>query len=639
MPDPRLYVPLASRVFTRHREQYAEQLRRLNNPYVAIYIDRTFVPEQLEQSLADLKVNLDFLHAQGFDTLVWIQAFGFGIGLQGRDAECAAAFTRITGLDGRVCDDAMCPEDPAFMEYYLSLVQGVVRSGARRIMLDDDLCLSVRPGLGCSCDRHLALLKERTGREITRDMLKETLFTGEATDLRRQWLDLMGDTLKTFCRRVRAAADEINPEVEMGFCAGYTSWDIEGADALTLTKILAGKHKPFLRLTGAPYWVEQNRFPGQRMAQIVEFTRMQRQWCETEDAEIFTENDSYPRPRHRVPAAIIETFDFCMSADSPIGQLKYLFDYYSAPGYEDGYLRAHERSRALTDEIRDRIGPMPAAGIYVHEPMKKVSDITFPDTPSPAFEVMQTAFSPAANLLSSCGIATVYAPHTGVCAAFGDSGRTIPLTGHAGFILDYPAACAMMKRGVDVGLIEGVPAAVPLTEHFLSVNDSVLLDGCVRPSAPAHFHASTLAPGAEVQSTFSQPSGSIPASYTYENAAGQKFLVFLFDGIAAKPNSALSCSYYRQAQILDFCRRMGAPLPAACLKNPEFYMICKQDDAQLAVAFCNFSLDYITDAAIELTGTFRSAEFLGCTGRLEDGRVILDHVPGWGFGAVILRRA
>lgn len=639
MSESRLYVPISSRVFTRCREKYVEQLKRLNNPYVAIYIDRTFVPEDNEKNLADLKINLQYLKSAGFDTLVWIQAFGFGIGLQGRDAECAASFTRITDLTGRVCDDAMCPEDPAFMEYYLSLVRGVIRSGARRIMLDDDLCLSVRPGLGCSCGRHLALLKERVGREVTREELQASLFIGEPTPLRREWLALMGDTLKTFCRRVRAAADELDPEVEMGFCAGYTSWDLEGADALTLTTILAGKHKPFLRLTGAPYWVEQNRFPGQRMPQIVEFTRMQREWCQQQDVEFFTENDSYPRPRCRVPAAIIETFDFCMSADSPAGQLKYLFDYYSAPGYEDGYLRAHERSRPVTDKVRSLIGPMPAAGVYVHEEMRKAADMSFPDRLSPAFEVMQTAFSPAASLLSSCGVATAYAPHSGAAAAFGDSGRTIPLTERAGLILDYPAACALKKRGVDVGLISGEPAEIPLTEHFASEDDFVLLDGCVRHSAPSHFHQCTLMPGAKVESTFSQPcGGSIPASYTYENAAGQKFLVFLFDGIAVKSNSALSCSYYRQAQILSFCERIGAPLPAFSRKNPEFYLICKQDDARLAVAFCNFSLDYLTDAVIELTVPCANAEFIGCTGRLEDNKVVIDHVPAWGFGAVLLER-
>ena len=639
MSESRLYVPIASRVFTRCREKYTRQLKKLNNPYVAIYIDRTFVPEQNEKNLADLKVNLEYLKNLGFDTLVWIQAFGFGIGLQGRDAECAAAFTRITDLDGRVCDDAMCPEDPAFMEYYRSLVQGVIRAGARRIMLDDDLCLSVRPGLGCSCERHLALLKERIGREITREELKNSLFIGEPTPLRKEWLALMGDTLKTFCRRIRAAADELDPEVEMGFCAGYTSWDLEGADALTLTSILAGKHKPFLRLTGAPYWVEQNRFPGQRMPQIVEFTRMQRQWCEQQDVEFFTENDSYPRPRYRVPAAIIETFDFCMSADSPAGQLKYLFDYYSAPGYEDGYLRAHERSRPVTEKVRALIGPMPAAGVYVHEEMRKAADMPFPAQPSPAFEVMQTAFSPAASLLSSCGVPTTYAPHAGPAAAFGDSGRTIPLTGRAGYILDYPAACAMKKRGVDVGLLSGIPAEIPLTEHFSAQDDFVLLDGCVRYSAPSRFHKCTLSSAAKVQSTFSQSDGSsIPASYTYENAAGQKFLVFLFDGIAVKSNSALSCSYYRQAQMAAACEWMGASLPAFSRKNPEFYLICKQDETRMAVAFCNFSLDYAENAVIELAVPCASAEFIGCTGRLEGNRVVIDHVPAWGFGAVLLSR-
>ena len=640
MSESRLYVPFSSRVFAHHREKYIQQLKKLGNPYAAIYIDRTFVPEVLEEKLAELKVNLESLKAAGFDTLVWIQAFGFGIGLQGKDAEAAAGFTRITDLDGRVCDDAMCPEDPVFMEHYRSLVQGVIRAGARRIMLDDDLCLSVRPGLGCSCERHLALLKDRLGREITREELKNSLFIGKTTPLRKEWLALMGDTLKTFCRRVRAAADELDPEVEMGFCAGYTSWDLEGADALTLTTILAGKHRPFLRLTGAPYWVEQNRFPGQRMPQIVEFTRMQRQWCEQQDVEFFTENDSYPRPRYRVPAAIIETFDFCMSADSPAGQLKYLFDYYSAPGYEDGYLRAHERSRPVTDKVRSLIGPMPAAGVYVHESMRKAADMPFPDQPSPAFEVMQTAFCPAASLLSSCGVPTVYEPHTGAAAAFGDSGRTIPLTDRAGYILDYPAACALQKRGVDVGLIAGEPAEVPLTEHFSAHDDFVLLDGCVRYSAPSRFHKCTLAPGAKVESVFSQPDGSsIPASYAYENASGQKFLVFLFDGIAVKSNSALSCSYYRQAQIAAACEWMGAPLPALSRKNPEFYLICKQDKTRFAVAFCNFSLDYAEDAVIDLTIPCSSAEFIGCAGRLEGDKIILDYVPAWGFGAVLLKHA
>ena len=637
----RLYVPVASRVFTHHREKYIKQFRLLGNPYIAVYIDRTFIPEANRNNLKDLRENLAFLRSSGFDALVWIQAFGFGTPLEGKEAEAAASFTRITELSGGVCGDAMCPTDPAFMEFYLELVRGVARAGAQRIMLDDDLCLSVRPGLGCACERHLKLFEERIGRPVSRDELKGSLFCGAGSDLRREWLDLMGDTLKEFCRAVRTAADEINPEIEMGFCAGYTSWDLEGVDALTLTKILAGKHKPFLRLTGAPYWTESRRFPGQQMPQIVEFTRMQRMWCEGSGVEIFTENDSYPRPRYRVPAAVLETFDFCMSADSPIGQLKYLFDYYSRPGYEDGYLNAHLRNEPVIRRVRETVGPMPASGVWIYENMQKARGMNVPHAPSPAFETMQTAFSAAASLLSSCAVPTVYEPHDGVAAVFGDGGRTVPLTPRKGFILDYPAALELMRRGVDTGLIpaEEETAPVPFTERFLREDDSVLLDGCVRPSAvqvgPV-FHRCRIAPAAQPESVFPSPDGDIPASYRYENAQGQKFLVFLFDGIAVKSNSALSCSYYRQMQIIEACRWMGAPLPAMCKGHPSLYLICKEEADALAVAFCNFSLDPMDSPVIDLSSAWEHAEFIGCSGRLEENRILLCGTGAWQFGAVRL---
>ena len=132
MSESRLYVPVASRVFTRFRDKYAEQLKQLDNPYVAIYIDRTFIPEQNEKNLADLKVNLEYLKNLGFDALVWIQAFGFGIGLQGMDAECAAAFTRITGVSsGCAGPPSMATVSPLTSppwSYPFSLMEKAMRS-------------------------------------------------------------------------------------------------------------------------------------------------------------------------------------------------------------------------------------------------------------------------------------------------------------------------------------------------------------------------------------------------------------------------------------------------------------------------------------------------------------------------------
>lgn len=637
----RLYVPVANRVVTHHRKAYQEQLARLDEPYIMVYIDRKYDPDTQARNLAELKENLAFFHALGYDAGVWVQAFGFGNPLEGHEADLTAGYTRITDLHGRVAGDAMCPLDENYMAFYRTLIRGIAEAGAKRIMLDDDLCLSVRPGLGCACDAHLKALSERVGRCVTREALRKTLFSGGENELRSAWLRLMGDTLMDFCRQVREEIDAVNPDIEAGFCAGYTSWDIEGVDALTLTRVLAGKNQPFLRLTGAPYWVENRRFPGQQMAQIVEFTRMQRAWCQDSGVEFFTENDSYPRPRYRVPAAIIETFDFGMSADSGAAQLKYLFDYYSRPGYEDGYLKAHEANLPLNRRVGQEIGPMPAAGVWVYEAMRKVEKMTFPEGESTAFEVMQSAFSGSASLLSSCGVATTYEAHPGAAAVFGDAGRTVPLTERAGWIIDYPAAVELMRRGVDVGLLSAKDATTPGHEYFLAADDEVLLDGCIRAGSDqggAVFMSCALHENAQVESVFRTAYGEMPASYRYENAQGQKFLVLLFAGAAVKANSGLSCSYYRQEQLISACEWMGAPLPAVVKRNPSLYLIVKKDADRLAVALTNFSLDDTRDAVIELNQKYEHAEFIGCTGRLEVNKVHLNAMGAWRSGAVILTK-
>jgi len=72
--------------------------------------------------------------------------------------------------------------------------------------------------------------------------------------------------------------------------------------------------------------------------------------------------------------------------------------------------------------------------------------------------------------------------------------------------------------------------------------------------------------------------------------------------------------------------------------QPDFYLICKRAEQEMAVAFCNFSPDIAQDAVMELDGKWQEAEWLGCSGRLEGDRVLFSDVPGWSFGAVILRK-
>lgn len=642
MQERKLYVPFMSNLFTKYTFDYLNVFKTLDHFHPVICLERTFEEKRMERNLSNLKANLEILNKNGYETVVWIQAFGFGIPLNDREGYAASRFTRITAFDGTVLGDAMCPLDDNFRAYYRNQIKGICRAGAKRIMLDDDYCLSVRPGLGCSCDKHMKLISDKMGRKVTKEELSQKLFIGEKSRLRSEWLKVMGESLIDFARIVRQEADAYDKTIEIGFCAGYTSWDLEGVDALTLTKALAGDNKPFLRLTGAPYWLEQNRFPGQEMPQIIEFTRMQTSWMKNQDVEFFTENDSYPRPRCRIPANIMETFDFFMAVDSGPHQLKYLMDYYSSPKYETGYLYAHNRNKELIDKAAKIMGQMQSNGVYVHEEMRKVEDMTFPEIQRSPYEIMMTAFPHAACLLSSCSIPVTYEKHNGVAAAFGDSGRTIDLESVSGTIIDYEAALALKRRGIDTGILESRPCKVPFLEYFIKEDEYVLLDGAIRPHADKDgevFFDCALDERAVVISEFDYDGKRVPASYLYENRDGQKFLVYTFVSSAVKYTSALASGYLRQMHIHLASEWMGKKLPVKVTGHPKVYVISKEDDQKIAIAVGNFSLDVVDDAVFEVPFRIKNADFNGITGKTKENKIIIDRMHPWSFGFITAEKA
>ena len=630
---PLLTVPVMNDEFSRCPAQYAEALEKSGAGMVFLAMRRSFDPDRLEEDFRRLAENIRALRERGFEVGCWLQAFGFGNPLpEGERAD----YEKITGMDGRTCGDAFCPTDPRYTAFMADLVRRAARAGAKVIMLDDDLCLNIRPGLGCACRRHMALFSARMGQTLARDQLKALIYTGAPTAHRRAWLQLMGETLEDFCRAMRRAADEVDPGIRMGFCAGYTSWDMEGADALALTRILAGKNRPFLRLSGAPYWAEMRRFSGQTMPHIVEFARMQQAWCEAADVDFFTENDSYPRPRYRIPAALMETFDFCMAAAGCRQQLKYLMDYFSRPDYETGYLLSHLRHRDVIRETARAMDGLPAAGIYVHEDMRRLASMTLPEN-APDIGVLRAAsFSASSALLSGLGLATAYQNGGGIAAAFGDSGRTVPLSGQKGYILDGAAALEMQRRGVDVGLRSISPRdTAPVFEYFPQFDDRIELNW-LDTAAGSLFYRAGLDERARVLSEFRGGGEACPASYFYRGPQGTPFLVLLFRADTMLAGGSLFRSYYRQAQLLDAARRMGAPLPAAVRKEPGAYLICRMAENRLGIALCNFSLDEMVQPRIELAGTWREARFIGCEGRLDGDALMLADIPPYGFAAAIL---
>ena len=629
-----LYVPVMNNIFGKYKDEYLDKFAEAGVKRVFLVIGQPILPTVMASEMSELCKNIKIIEDAGYEAGAWINSFGFGAPMSDEE-QAVADFTRITDLDGRVWGSAFCPTDERFLTYEAELIRSCARAGAKLIMLDDDLCLNIRPGLGCACDAHMKMLCEAVGRDVSREELADLIYTGGENIYRNAWYRIMGDTLRNFCRRMRAELDAVSSDVRLGFCAGFTSFDLEGADAIELTRILAGNTRPFLRYSSAPYWTYQERFPLQHPSHVVEFARIQREWCRCEeDIELFTENDSYPRPCCRVPASALECFDFMMAADSSADQLKYMFDYISSPSYEEGYFKAHMKNRELTDRVARTMGHLSALGVYVHEDMKRFCTMTMPEKCDDIHQAMwQVSFSSASAFLAANGIPTVFREHCGVTAAFGDGGRTVALDKKA-YVIDYTSAQELQKRGVDVGLICSEPSGVPSVEYFVKHDDRISLNG----KRTGGYYSATLRDGAEVLSFFDIDGKLVPSSYTYENNDGMRFLVFLFRGDLTDCNGTLCRSRYRQAQIRDFCHSVGEPLAVFCGGHHGLYLIVKQTADGVAAAFVNFSDDRIESPELELSEEYQSAEFFGCNGRIIKNRIVLDGINAHGFGAVLAGR-
>lgn len=578
----------ASRVAFLRQAQEAQAAR------VWISLDRSSLFDR-EDHMKRLEDNLRFFEQNGMETGVWIQAFGFGDPLSYK----ACGWTRLRSVTGKEKEmDAFCPEDPDFTAAYLAWVADIAKLSPALIMLDDDLCLSVRPGIGCFCDRHRKLLQQEVG-ELP-DLPK--IFTGGKNKYRDAWYRVMGNTLRTFCRRVREAVDKVDPTIRMGFCAGYTSWDIEGTDPIELARILAGGTRPFYRLTAAPYWVATNRFPGMRLSAIIENARNQIEWSRAAaDIEIFAEADSYPRPCYHTPAMLMENFDIAMHA-AGIKSLKYLFDYYSSPSYETQYQRIHVRNLPLYEAVEDAFRDTTPCGIKVYRPPHRITEAVLPKAFVGEKPVMRSYFSKAAAMLARHAIPVAYG-ESEYAVVFGDDALYFDGKPKR-VVLDRAAALLLQEKGVDVGFTLGAEAPHPTFEIF--ENERVLLQGI---DGEATFFDLCLKDGATVQSRFD--AGAV-ASFTYGN-----FLILNFDAFTVGEASTLYGSYARGAQLQKF---FGFPYPAVC-GHADLYAICAERENEHVMLLQNLSIDPVFDFDIRLPRPCRRFRLIGGEGTLSGDRI------------------
>lgn len=589
--------------------------------------------EKRDAALEAIRKSREIYEAAGFEVGVWISTMGHGGDLVGVSSDIDEGYTHVTGVRGITTSDSYCPLDPAFSDAVCSYLKEIAATGVKLIMLDDDYRFSHRSDCGCTCKYHLKEYEKRLGEKITRDEIFDKVFRGGYSKYRQVYYDMLGDTLRDFASKMRAAIDEVNPEVRFGFCAVTSSWDCDGTDAIELSEIMAGKNKPFLRLIGAPYW-SNNGDTTKHVQYVAELERMQTSWCRNSGIEIFSEGDTYPRPRYVTPAAILEAFDTILRADGGLdGILKYGIDYNSSPCYETGYADKAVRNRELYGLIDRYFGSKKAVGINVTCEMKKMLRTDFTDPERQIGGAYDSAYYQSEQLLlTNASLPSTY-DNAPVTIAFGENGKYIKNSGN-GFIIDAIAAKNLCAVGIDTG-VECILPEERLnvsTEYFPAEDETV--------SSDASFGAVLIRPkqGAVVLSEFNitdknREAARVPSCIKYENASGQRFLVYAYDFDKVRKNTFFMRNYMRQEQLVrEYEWLAGEKLPAVCKKHPDLYIMAKKNGGQMSVGLWNIYPDEVFSPVVELDKEYKSIEFINCKGTLKGDKVYFEtDIPAYGF--------
>lgn len=646
----KLYIPVMLRERTPSQwSSLLEQLNRVHPDLVFLTFSRILCNEALlQEKLQTFCESKQILEQAGFQVGAWFYpTIGYGSRSTG-DFYTDSDYREIMSYDGTTTR-ALCPLQDSFCQDLADQFARLARaSGVRHILLEDDFTLSggkLPSGImGCCCNAHMSELSRRIGRPITREELKPLLTQGQSNPIREAFRQLMDDTLCNITVCIEQAVHAVDPHIRIGLSANSASYHIEGTEIRKLAKLIAGENRPFIRITGAPYWTN-----GPSLNSVIETIRAQSAWCQEMGIEVMTEADSYPRPRFIVSASQMELYDLALQADgNSQAVLKYMLDYNSRANYETGYLDFHLHNQPLYAEIQRRFQNLPSVGLRVLEPPYPITGMEFgPDFDLNGFTSHGTLPLMSQWFVTDNAIPTTYDSPDGPALCWGPSVHHISARDlEQGLILDAYAARILQEQGVDVGFTAMAPSEKPSGEYFPAEDDITF----VSTEQPGGFFRFTLKENATVLSWFYRSRSNLgvadnftpdcdkfPACYRYENADGQRFLVYPFAPTTVKIRTewhmGLFRNYYRQKQLIDGYEWLcGKKLPAYTLGNPYLYLICKQDGEALTVGAWNIFPDPVLHPVFHLGKDYQAADFFNCRGTLDGMTLRLkDPIPPYSF--------
>lgn len=643
MSDYSVSTPVMLKLLTNEeRGKYLETMKRTGTERLFIVICHLSECGSVDwEALAD---NVRYFNENGIEAAVWFgETLGHGCCISGigtpETALTADRFTKICGIGGEENSFSFCPLDDGFAELFAENIKKAAATGTKLIVLDDDFRLSLRDyGIGCACPLHMKRISQLLGgEEITHGTLGRYVLHGKPNRYRDAWLRAQGDSLRELAERLRAACDSVDPTVRMGIMDCYTLWDVDGVTADELSSILAGRAgKPFIRVSGAPYWGSRRDpdLPG-----VFEITSLHMSFLSERRGEYIGEGDTYPRPRYNCPAAYQDIHDAFLRAEGSLdGNLKFFFDYTSPHDYETGYAEKHIRNAERLKVFGEIFDGGKRVGVRIYEYLNKLQTAELAGEDFDALSVLSRYPYPHGGIMTaSFGIPTVYNGTADCGVLFGENARHIGTDEIGnGLVIDASAALILRERGIDVGITEA--------GSFLRGNVSleVFGDGVTVGigDGGARLLTAKLSQAASVESMGETGNGRLPLSYRYENAEGQRFLVYLFDSLELSRTTGLFFNYARKEQLISAFEWISGSQLAVVPANraPFVYLLTRETERGLAVGVFNCFADEVSQPSFRVSESFTEAEFCFCSGRISDGVVTIDgEIPAFGYIAFILR--
>ena len=650
-----MWIPVFNRRWNeKQKEELVTLLREAECDLVLLTYERILCDREMQENNARLyQENREFLLSRGFAVGAWLfPTIGYGAAFYG-DGEGNRKFRHMRTLRGAGEGDlpgAFCPRDEGFTDELIYSLTLLADMGTEIIMLEDDFTLGggkVWQDMGCACETCLAKYNARVGEALTRAEIADKIFSGGKSRYRDAWIEEQKDALISLCQKIEKRVHEKHPHVRLGISANGSSFEMEGTTADELAYAIAGKTKPFMRLTGAPYWRQMDK-----IAPSIEAVRLQSVWCDKDKIDLITEGDTYPRPRAWVPAAELEAYDMILRADGrSFGILKYMLDYNASPSYEAGYVHRHAKNKPHYTEIARRFAGGKTVGLHLYEHTMTLRDRLFDEDLSiHTYRANCGGYLPLAEqwMLTDCSVPITYESDDAPMMVIGENARYVTEEElMRGAIIDVQAAKRLIERGIDVGIEKMERAPVPFGMYFRASNDYTLA------SLPEGgiFYDITPKAGAVVDSEFILcPRGlgvlpvqgmegyrRFPAIIRYENARGMKFAILSFmpETVATKGlwTPGIFRNYRMQRAFGDlYAYLAGKPLPAMCYDAPFAYLLCKREGKSLSVALFNLFADEILSPTIELDGKYTHLDIYHAKGHLDGDRLIIEEdIPPYGF--------